>query len=166
MKLALTEYNNGGGQHIAGTIAQADNLGVFGVCGLFAANMWLLAPKEPYSLAGFRAFRNFDGANHHFGDTSIQATSSNVANVAVYVSTDSIRQSRVVMVAINRSNSEQVTQVTGQPLSGTAHLFQMTAATAAKQKTVQPVAAGTHPVSGSSITLTLPPLSVTTIDIY
>jgi hypothetical protein len=166
MKLALTEYDNGGGQHIAGTIAQADNLGVFGAHGLFAANLWLLTPKEPYSLAGFRAFRNFDGANHHFGDTSIQATSSNVANVAVYVSTDSARPGRVVMVAINRSPSEQVTEVTGQPLSGTAHLFRMTAATSAKQKAIQPVAAGDQPVSGSAITLALPALSVTTIDIY
>jgi hypothetical protein len=166
MKLALTEYNNGGGQHIAGTIAQADNLGVFGARGLFAANMWLLAPEEPNSLAGFRAFRNFDGANHHFGDTSIQATSSNAANVAAYVSTDSTRPGRVVMVAINRSRSDQVTAITGQPLSGTAHLFQMTAASAAKQKTIQPIAAGTQPVSGSSITLTLPSLSVTTIDVY
>jgi hypothetical protein len=164
--LALTEYDNGGGQHIAGTIAQADNLGVFGAHALFAANMWLLAPKEPYSLAGFRAFRNFDGANHHFGDTSIEATSSNVANVAVYVSTDSGRAGRVVMVAINRSPVEQVAAITGQPISGAAHLFQMTAATAAKQTSVQPVAAGVQPVSGSSITLTLPALSVTTVDIY
>jgi len=166
MKLALTEYNNGGGQHIAGTIAQADNLGVLGVQALFAATWWPLAPKEPYSLAGFRAFRNFDGANHHFGDTSIEATSSNVANVAVYVSVDSNRAGRVVMVAINRSPSEQVTTIAGQPLSGAAHLFQMTAATAAKQTTVRPVAAGVQPVSGSSITLTLPALSVSTVDIY
>jgi hypothetical protein len=166
MKLAITEYDNGGGQHIAGTIAQADNLGVFGAHGLFAANMWLLAPKEPYSLAGFRAFRNFDGASHHFGDTSIQTTSSNPANVAVYVSTDSSRAGRVVMVAINRSPLGQVTSIEGQPLSGAAHLFQMTAATAAKQTTVRPVAAGVQPASGSSITLTLPALSVTTIDIY
>jgi hypothetical protein len=166
MKVALTEYDNGGGQHIAGTIAQSDNLGVFGAHGLFAANLWLLTPKEPYSLAGFRAFRNFDGANHHFGDTSIQATSSNVANVAVYVSTDSARPGRVVMVAINRSPSEQVTEVTGQPLSGTAHLFRMSAATSAKQKTIQPVATGDQPVSGSAISLALPALSVTTIDIY
>jgi Glycoside hydrolase family 44 len=166
MRLALTEYNNGGGQHIAGTIAQADNLGVFGARGVFAANMWLLTPKEPYTLAGFRAFRNFDGANHHFGDTSIQATSSNAANVVVYVSTESSRAGRVVMVAINRSPADQVTSITGQPLSGAAHLFQMTAASAAKQTTVRPVAAGVRPVSGSSITLTLPALSVTTVDIY
>jgi hypothetical protein len=166
MKLAITEYDNGGGQHIAGTIAQADCLGIFGAHALFAANIWPLAPKEAYSLAGFRAFRNFDGANHHFGDTSIQAASSNAANVAVYVSTDSGRADRVVMVAINRSPSDQVASITGQPLSGAAHLFQMTAATAAKQTTVRPVAAGVQPVSGSSITLTLPALSVTTVDIY
>jgi Glycoside hydrolase family 44 len=166
MKLALTEYDNGGGQHIAGTIAEADNLGIFGSHGLFAANFWLLAGKEPYSLAGFRAYRDFDGAHHNFGDTSVSATSSNVANVAVYVSTDTAHAGRVVMVAINRSTSEQVTAINGQPLAGQAHLFQMSAATAAKQSTVQPVAAGVQPVSGSSITLTLPAMSVTTVDIY
>jgi O-glycosyl hydrolase len=126
----------------------------------------LLAPKEPYSLAGFRAFRDFDGANHNFGDTSIQATSSNVASVAVYVSTDTSRAGRVVMVAINRSPLEQVASITGQPLTGAAHVFRMTAATAAKQSTIRPVAAGIQPVSGSSLTLTLPALSVSTIDIY
>lgn len=165
-KLAMTEYDNGGGQHIAGAIAQADNLGVFGTRGLFAAAMWPLSQKLPYTLGGFRAYRNFDGAGHHFGDTSVQAGSNNPANVVVYVSTDSTRPGRVVMVAINRSTTQQVTSVSGQPLTGNAHLFQMTAATAAKQSTVQPVAAGTQPVSGSSITLTLPALSVTTVDIY
>jgi hypothetical protein len=166
MKLAITEYNNGGAQHIAGTIAQADNLGVFGAQGLFAANLWPLAASQPYLLAGFRAFRNFDGANHNFGNTSVQATSSNVGSVAVYVSTDTARPGRVVMVAINRSNSTQTTTISGQPVSGTAHSFQMTAATAATQSTVQPAASGTQAVSGSSLTLTLPSLSVTTIDIY
>jgi hypothetical protein len=166
MKLAITEYDNGGGQHIAGTIAQADNLGVFGACSVFAANLWLVSGKEPYTLAGFRAFRNFDSADHHFGDTSIGATSSDLAKVAAYVSTDSSRPGRVVLVAINRATSDQVTAITGQPLSGKAHLFRMTAATATNQSKIQPIAAGDMPVSGSAITLTLPALSVTTVDIY
>lgn len=166
MKVSITEYNNGGAQHIAGTIAQADNLGVFGMQGLYAANLWSLVSTQPYLLAGFRAFRNFDGANHHFGDSSVQATSSDVAKVMVYVSTDTSRPGRVVMVAINRSTSPQTTNIAGQPLSGTAHLFQMTAATAAAQTTVQPVAVGSQAASGSSLTVTLPALSVTTIDIY
>jgi fibronectin type 3 domain-containing protein len=166
MKISITEYNNGGGQHIAGTIAQADNLGVFGVQNLFAANLWPLNSTSPYILAGFRAFRDFDNANSNFGDTSLQATSSNVANVVVYASTDSSTPGRVVFVAINRSTSSQVTAVNGQALFGTAHLFQMTATTSQSQSPIQPVAVGTQPASGTSLTVTLPPLSVTTIDIH
>jgi fibronectin type 3 domain-containing protein len=166
MKISITEYNNGGGQHIAGTIAQADNLGVFGVQNLFAANLWPLNSTSPYILAGFRAFRDFDNANSNFGDTSLQATSSNVANVVVYASTDSTTPGRVVFVAINRSTSSQITAVNGQALFGTAHLFQMTATTSQSQSPIRPVAVGTQPASGTSLTVTLPPLSVTTIDIH
>jgi hypothetical protein len=166
MKLSITEYNNGGAQHIAGTVAQADNLGVFGAQSLFAANLWPLQANETYLLAGLRAYRNFDGASHNFGDTSVAATSSNVGKVVVYVSTDTSRPGRVVMVAINRSMSTQVTAINGQALTGTAHPFQMTAASAAAQSVVQPVATGSQPVSGTSLTVSLPALSVTTIDIY
>ena len=166
MKISITEYNNGGGQHIAGTIAQADNLGIFGAQNLFAANLWPLNDTSPYILAGYRAFRDFDNANSNFGDTSLQATSSNVTNVVVYASTDTAVPGRVVFVAINRSTSPQVTAINGQTLSGTAHLYQMTAASAQNQSPIQPVPAGTQPASGTSLTVTLPPLSVTTIDIY
>jgi hypothetical protein len=166
MRLSITEYNNGGSQHIAGTIAQADNLGIFGAQGLFAANLWPLNSDEPYILAGFRAFRDFNGVHSSFGDTSVQATSSNPQNVAVYASTDSTKPGRVIFVAINRSTSAQVTAIDGQPLSGTAHLYQMTAATAASQSPIQPVAIGTLTPTGSNLTVTLPPLSVTTIDVF
>jgi hypothetical protein len=166
MRLSITEYNNGGSQHIAGTIAQADNLGIFGAQGLFAANLWPLNSDEPYILAGFRAFRDFNSVHSSFGDTSVQATSSNPQNVAVYASTDSTKPGRVIFVAINRSTSAQVTAIDGQPLSGTAHLYQMTATTAASQSPIQPVAIGTLTPAGSNLTVTLPPLSVTTIDVF
>jgi hypothetical protein len=46
----------------------------------------------------------------------------------------------------------------------------MTAASAQTQSTggtpVQPVSGGTTPVTGSTLTLTLPALSVTTIDVH
>ncbi len=170
MKISITEYENGGWNHIAGTIAQADNLGVFGAQDLFAASFWPPSGTYSYALAGFRAFRGFDGASATFGDTSLQAISSNVANVVVYASLDSTTPGRVVFVAINRSNSSQVTAINGQALSGTAHLYQMTAATAQAQVTagtaVEPVAAGTMAVSGTSMTITLPAYSVTTIDVH
>jgi fibronectin type 3 domain-containing protein len=170
MKISITEYESGGWNHIAGNIAQADNLGIFGAQGLFAASFWPPNGTYSYALAGFRAFRGFDGASANFGDTSVQATSSNVQNVVVYASLDSNTPGRVVLVAINRSTSAKVTATDGQALSGTAHLYQMTAASAQTQVAggmpVQPVSAGTMAVSGSSLTITLPALSVTTIDVH
>jgi alpha-L-arabinofuranosidase len=69
------------------------------------------------------------------------------------------------MVAINRSTTEQSAIISGQPLRGTARRFQITAASAQQQSQIRPVPAGTQPVSGRSLTLKLPPLSVTTVDI-
>ncbi len=170
MKLSVSEYESGGWNHIAGTIAQTDNLGIFGAQGVFAASFWPPNGTYSYALAGFRAFRDFDGANSVFGDTSLQSTSSNVANVVVYASTDSTTPGRTVFVAINRSKSSQVVAINGATLTGTAHLYQMTATTAATQLSggnpVAPVAAGTTSASGSSLTITLPGLSVTTIDVH
>ena len=165
MKIAITEYEHGGWNHIAGTIAEADTLGVFGSQGIFAANFWPPNGTYLYALAGFRAFRGFDGATASFGDTSLQATSTSVKDVVVYASTDSSTPGRTVFVAINRSTSAKVTAINGLTLSGTAHLYQMTAASAQGQNPVQPVAAGTMVVSGSTLTVTLPALSVTTIDV-
>jgi hypothetical protein len=165
MRISMTEYESGGWNHIAGTIAQADNLGIFGAQGVFAANFWPPNGTYSYALAGFRAFRDFNGAGANFGDTSLQSTSSNVQNVVVYASSDSATPGRIVFVAINRSTSAQVTAIDGQPLAGTANLYQVTAASAQGQNPVRPVSVGTMAVGGSSLTLTLPALSVTTVEV-
>jgi hypothetical protein len=89
-----------------------------------------------------------------------------VQNVVVYASTDSTAPGRTVMVAINRSTSSEVTAINGATLSGTAHWYQITQASAQGQNPVAPVAKGTMAVSGSSMTITLPALSVTTIDVH
>ncbi|MFL6699766.1 MAG: glycoside hydrolase family 44 protein [Vitreoscilla sp.] len=165
MKLGITEYNNGGCQHIAGTLAQADNLGIFGAQGVFAATYWPLGGNETYCLAAFRAFRGFDGASASFGDTAVKATSSKVQDVAAYASTDSTHAGRTVFVAINRSTTAKQVAFNGLPVSGTAHLWRISASTATGQNPVKPVSAGTQAVSGSAFSVALPPLSVTTMDI-
>jgi hypothetical protein len=163
--ISITEYEGGGWNNIAGTIAQADMLGIFGTQGVFAANLWPPSGTYGYALAGFRAFRGFDGANASFGDTSLHATSSNVQNVVVYASLDSSTPGRVVLVAINRSTSSQVTEIDGQALSGTATTYQITASSAQGQSPVHPVLVGQTSASGTSITVTLPALSVSTIEV-
>jgi mannan endo-1,4-beta-mannosidase len=120
----------------------------------------------PYILAGFRAFRGFDGANASFGDISLETTSSDVQKVSVYTSLDSSTPGRVVFVAINRSTSSQATAITGQAsLSGTATIYQMTATSAQGQNPVRPVLVGTMAASGTTLNITLPALSVTTIEV-
>jgi hypothetical protein len=166
MKLSISEYEAGGFNNIAGTVGQADELGVFATQGVFAAMFWPPGGTFDYSMAGFRAYRNFDGSGSNFGDTLLQSTSSNVQNVTVYASTFAATPGRVVLVAINRANTPQVTAINGAPLSGTAHMYQITAATAQGQSPVTPVSIGQTAVRGSSLTLTLPAYSVTTIDVH
>ena len=164
--IAITEYEGGGWNHIAGTIAQADMLGIFGTQNLFAASLWPPSGTYDYALAGFRAFRGFDGSTANFGDTSVQATSSDVSKVSLYASTDSTTPGRVVIVAINRTKNPLVTAISGMTLSGTASIYQMTATSASGQTPVRPVLVGTQAASGTSLKITLPALSVTTIDIH
>jgi hypothetical protein len=168
-KIAITEYENGGDNHIAGTIAQADNLGIFGRQGVFAATWWPPGGTYPYTVGAFSAYRGFDGAGANFGDTSVSAVSSDIASVAAYASTDSQRPGRVVFVAINRSPSPKSVALNGLPLSGTATIYRITAASAATQvsaqKPVAPSLIGQQAVSGNSTTVTLPALSVSTIEV-
>ncbi len=169
IKLSISEYETGGFNNIAGTVAQADQLGVYASNGLFAAMLWPPSGTYDYELAGFRAYRNFDGAGSNFGDTSVATTSSNPGAVMAYISTSTTTPGQVVMVVINRANTSQVAAISGMTLSGTADLYQMTATTAATQSAagdpVTPVSIGTQAVSGSTLTLTLPAYSVTTINI-
>jgi hypothetical protein len=97
-------------------------LGIFGAQGLFAANFWPPNGTYSYALAGFRAYRGFDGGSASFGDTSLAATSSDVSSVVVYASLDSGTSGRVVFVAINRSIAAKVTAISGQSVSGTANI--------------------------------------------
>ena len=66
----------------------ADVLGIFGREGVGLATYWALNDSETYPYAAFRAYRNYDGSGATFGDTSVQATSSDVPTATVYASID------------------------------------------------------------------------------
>lgn len=106
-KLAFTEWNYGGGNHISGAIAAADVLGVFGREGVALATYWALAQDERFPYAGLRAFRNYDGAGAAFGDVSLSASTSDVASVTVYASLYSGAVNNVVLVAINKATTDK-----------------------------------------------------------
>lgn len=106
-KLAFTEWNYGGGQHISGGIAAADVLGIFGKEGVQLAAEWRMQSNETFIEGAFRVYRNYDGQGASFGDTSISASSTDVSKVSVYASLDAAAPGKIVIVAINRSSSAQ-----------------------------------------------------------
>jgi hypothetical protein len=158
-KLAITEYENGGDNHIAGAIAEADDLGIFGSRGVYAATFWPTTQHYPFIMAALKMYRDFDDNLGSFGDISIASLSSDTSRVAAYISRDSHQAGRYVIVAINRSTNSQDTAFTGLPISGTARLYRL------EGTDPTPFYAGSVPVNLSSWTVALPPLSVSTIEI-
>jgi hypothetical protein len=110
-KLAFTEWNYGGANHISGAIAVADVLGIFGKFGVSLATYWSLTQEESFAYAAFRAYRNFDGKGASFGDVSIAAglTRPDPEKAVVYASMQSDHPERVVIVLVNKSNQPSPT---------------------------------------------------------
>ena len=139
-KLAITEWNYGGGGHISGALATADALGAFGREGVGLATMWRLNSSEAFTEAAFMAYRNFDGSGGQFGDTSVSAINSDRAAASVYASTDASNPGRVVIIAINKRTT---TKTAGISVAAGARF------TTASVYTV--TSAGTAPVAASTI---------------
>jgi len=170
-RLAITEYNHGAENHISGAVAQADTLGIFGREGVYAGAFWPLASTHAWSFAAWRAYRNYDGAGHHFGDTSVSASTSDLDHVSSYASVDAASAARVVLVLVHRptltsagaldlkARTVTVQWKHSQALA-TARAWQLTSGSSPAWQAV------TAPrVSGSSLSITLPALSVTTIEL-
>ena len=110
-KLAITEYNWGGLESINGALAQADVLGIFGREGLDIGTIWGPPESAQPGAYAFRIYRNYDGAGHGFGDTSIQSTSSDQDKVAVYAAQRGA-DNALTAVVINKTGSSQTSTVT------------------------------------------------------
>jgi hypothetical protein len=159
-RLAITEYNYGGGGHISGAIAQADVLGIFGREDLFAAALWDLAGSTTFVDGAFAAYCNYDGAGARFGDTSVGAATSNQETTSVYASVDAGREDRVVLVAVNKSTGKT-----------TADIVLTHAVSLTRGQVWQITASSPTPVTGSplvasarnSFRLEMPASSVTTV---
>ena len=135
-RLAITEYNYGAANHISGAIAQADVLGIFGREGVFAANLWRLASNNSFLYGAFEIYRNYDGANGSFGNTSIRAANTDIVNASVYASVDTGTPGRMVIVCINKSDSAQTAgiAVTHTVQFNKAEVYQLTSANSTPQR--------------------------------
>jgi hypothetical protein len=158
--LSFSEYDYGGGQHVSGAIAEADVLGIFGKLGVFAATHWPQASTVPYIYAGLAMYRSYDGAGGAFGDTSVDAETSDATKTSVYASVHSDAPGRMTLVAINK---------TGAPLRAAVRIAFGTALSAAAAWQVTSASASPAAVSApptpscQAFVYTLPAMSVTTL---
>jgi hypothetical protein len=158
-KLAFTEYNYGGGENASGAVAQADALGIFGREGVFAAAFWALSDKEPFSRAAFDAYRNYDGHGRTFGETALRVDNGDPAMLGAYASTRK-SDGAIVIVLINRSTMECPTRlaIRGAAVTDLGR-WQLTGAKAAM------TSGNDGPVDKNSVSLMLPAMSVSTIEL-
>lgn len=161
-KLAITEYNYGGGQHISGGIAQADVLGVFGRDGVFAANQWRLKANEAFIGAAFQMYRNFDGAGGTFGNLSVKGTTDDVAASSIYASVDSTQRNVMTLIAINKTGAAlpALMQLAHVPAGATVDVYRLTGAAASPKHAFKTTIA-----DPANFSYSMPGYSVSTIRI-
>lgn len=100
-KIAFTEYNFGGGDHISGAVTQADMYGIFAEYGVYFATLWSF-DQNAYQLAAINMFTDYDGAGNGFGDTLVKTEYDN-ENISFYSSVDSEDESVVKIIAVNKA---------------------------------------------------------------
>lgn len=105
-KLALTEYNFGGGNHISGAVAQADALGVFASNDVYVSNLWAINSSYEYQLAAINLYTNYDGNGSSFGNTLVESSTSDIDKATSYASINGNDPSKVTMVLTNKSLTE------------------------------------------------------------
>lgn len=105
-KLAMTEYNFGGGDHVSGAIAQADALGAFASNNVYVATLWPLTSNIEYQLSAIDLYTNYDGKGAAFGDTLVTSSTSDISKATSYASIDGSDASKVTMVLTNKSLTE------------------------------------------------------------
>ncbi len=161
-KLAFTEYNYGAGDDISGGIAEADVLGIFGRYGVYAANEWALASNEAFIGGAFEMYRNFDGHNGTFGNTSVHAATNDVADSSVYASIDSANPHVMTLVVLNKTNAPLTAHINlnNVAANSTAAVYQLTSASPNPQYAGQTTIA-----DPSNYNYTMPAYSVSTIRI-
>ena len=109
-KIAITEYNWGGLEHINGALTQADILGIFGREQVDLAALWALTGTTDPGAYAFRMYRNYDGSGSAFGNLSLPAASDNDEALSVFAARRSSDFALTIMV-VNKSGSSLTSSI-------------------------------------------------------
>jgi hypothetical protein len=159
-KLAFSEYSvDSGNKLITDALAEADMLGIFGAYQVDFANMWNTPkPTDPIAYA-FRLYRDYDGAGGRFGETELQAVTTDQTQLAIYAS-QRTSDGAVVLVILNKTTAaiETTLALANFVPSGNATAYSYTAA-----NLTQIVSQGSVSISDGTLSYGFPAYSATVI---
>lgn len=156
-KIAFTEYNFGGGDHISGGVCEADVLGIFAEYGVYFASIWSFDRNE-YQLGAVNMFTNYDGFGNGFGDTLVKSEHSG-GDISVYSSIDGEDENTVKIIVTNRSIHDDTPvsiTLSSDKAYESAEVYSLYGDSPLVRKL-----GGAGEISGNSFTYTIPALSVT-----
>jgi fibronectin type 3 domain-containing protein len=136
LETGCTEYNWGDEPNLNGATTQADVLGIYGREGLDLATRWTVAdntgtnPTTYYvTYLASQIYRNYDGNNSAFGDTSVSATVANPDNLSAFAAVRTVDGALTVMVINKQQGSTPVTvSLANFSDAGTAQVWQINSA--------------------------------------
>ena len=108
-KMGFTEWGLLDNSDNASGIYVADMLGAFGKYGVYMAQYF--GTLQGFTAGAFKQFRNYDGANGIWGNTSVQAGSSDNSKITAYASVSGNSDSEVHILLINRSTTAQTAAI-------------------------------------------------------
>jgi hypothetical protein len=155
-RIAVTEYNWGAEGHINGATAQADVLGIFGREGLDLAVRWTTPAAATPTYKAIKMYRNYDGNRSTFGDTSVRTIGPNPDTMAPFAAVRTADGALTIMVVTKSPSGSTPTtiEIANFAAGASAQAWQLTAT-----NTITRLA--DVPLSGGTLSLTLPPQSIT-----
>jgi hypothetical protein len=164
LQIGCTEYNWGDEANLNGATTQADVLGIYGREGLDLATRWTVAkntnttpPAYYVTHLASQIYRNYDGNNSGFGDTSVSAAVANPDNLSAFAAVRSSDHALTVMVINKQQGSTPVTvDLPHFTAAGPAQTWQIHSKSQTSIERIPDT-----PVAGNVATLTVPPQSIT-----
>jgi hypothetical protein len=157
LKTAITEYNWGDEPNLNGATTQADVLGIFGRQALDMATRWTVPVNPSPTYLAMQIYRNYDGNNSTFGNTSTYAGVADPNYLSSFAAMRSSDGALTVMVINKQQGSTPVAiSLANFATTGTAQAWQIASVS---QTAITPL--GNMAIANNSISTTLPSQSIT-----
>ncbi len=103
-KIAITEYDFGGANDVAGAIMEADALGIFAQNEIYCANLFTM--DAGYQLAAINLYTDYDGNGNGFGDTLVSCEGDNPDRSTSYAAINGENTDVITLIVTNKSSDE------------------------------------------------------------